>query len=409
MIPGLQSSDVSQEHIWRFSLPTNMARSFGNSLELSQHVRVLFHANCLHILTNESGNAVTALKASSLRRNEFRVRGKFYVLAAGGLEVTRLLMVSNDVHRGGIGSQHDLLGRYYASHIAGELGAMKFMPSGGRLIWDYERTRDQVYCRRNLSIRPATQRREGLLNFRCILAPPPIADPDHYNPILSSVYLVKRFLIHRIPPEYSKDLASPMTPYKRVLEHTRNVVFGMPQLFGFSYGWLNKRILSDRKLPSVMLNNPANVYNLHFDAEQSPNRDSRVMLGEQRDALGLPRLRVDWCYHDDDVRSVVRSFDILCRDLQNSGVGTIRSSSDELFETIGKSVGVGSHHYGTTRMSADPKRGVVDEHCRVHGVENLFVASSAVCPTTSFANPTLTIVALSLRVADRIKYLLQKG
>ena len=407
MIPGLESDDVSQEHIWRFSLPTNMARSFGTALKHSPRVRVLLHANCVRILTNEAGNAVSALRVTSLCRNEFHVRAKFFVLATGGLEVTRLLLVSNDVHRRGIGNDHDLLGRYYASHIAGELAPVTFTPRGARLVWDYEKTHDGVYCRRNLSIRPSTQRREGLMNFRCILAPPPIADPTHRNAILSSVYLVKRFLIHRIPPEYSKDLASPMTPYKRVLEHMRNVVIGSPQLAAFSCGWLNKRILSERKLPSVMLKNAANIYNLHFDAEQSPNRESRVSLGEQKDALGVNRLRVDWRFRAEDVQSVVRCFEIIRRDLQKSGVGvTGATDSEKLMDMIGASVGVGSHHYGTTRMSVDPKHGVVDANCCVHGVDNLVIASSSVCPTTSFANPTLTIVALSLRVADHIKGLL---
>ncbi|HUJ72162.1 MAG TPA: GMC family oxidoreductase [Verrucomicrobiae bacterium] len=406
MIPGLRSKDVSQDRIWRFSLPTNMAKSFGGVLEQSPRVRVLFHANCLRILTSESGTAVAALKVASLQRNEFSVRARFYVLSAGGLEVTRLLLVSDDVHRHGIGNDHDFLGRFYGSHITGELGAVTLTPRGGPLIWDYEMTRDGVYCRRTLSIRPETQRREGLMNFRCGLFPPPIADPAHRNAILSSVYLIKRFLIHRIPPEYSKDLAA-MTPYKRVLEHARNVVLGAPQLAAFSFGWVNKRILSERKLPSVMLENRANVYNLHFDAEQSPNRESRVMLSEQVDALGVRRLRVDWRFREADAQSVVRSFEILRRDLHDSGVGVTHSSAEELSGALMSGSGVGSHHYGTTRMSADPKAGVVDEHCRVHGVENLFVASSSVCPTTSFANPTLTIVALNLRVADRVKHLLQ--
>jgi choline dehydrogenase-like flavoprotein len=409
MIPGLKSSDVSQEHIWRFSLPTDMGRSFGDDLKRSPHIRVLFHANCVRILTNEAGRSVTALSVVSSRRNEIRVRARLYVLAAGGLEVTRLLLASNDVRPRGIGNDHDLLGRYYASHIAGELGVVAFAPRGGPLIWDYEKTHDGVYCRRNLSICPETQRREQLMNFRCILAPPPIADPTHRNAILSSVYLIKRFLIHRIPPEYSKDLASPMTPYERVLEHVRNVVFGAPQLAAFSYGWLNDRILSERKLPSVMLENRANIYNLHFDAEQSPNRESRVLLSEEKDALGVNRLRVDWRFREEDVRNVVRCFEIVRRDLQQSGVGIARASCEGLMATIGTNVGVGSHHYGTTRMSVDPKHGVVDENCCVHGTDNLLIASSSVCPTTSFANPTLTVVALSLRVADRLKYLLGRA
>jgi choline dehydrogenase-like flavoprotein len=58
---------------------------------------------------------------------------------------------------------------------------------------------------------------------------------------------------------------------------------------------------------------------------------------------------------------------------------------------------------GTTRMHADPRQGVVDVNCKVHGVDNLYIAGSSVFPTGGYANPTLTLVALALRLADRLK------
>jgi choline dehydrogenase-like flavoprotein len=61
---------------------------------------------------------------------------------------------------------------------------------------------------------------------------------------------------------------------------------------------------------------------------------------------------------------------------------------------------------GTTRMALDPRRGVVDQDCRVHGVENLYIAGSSVFPTCGFANPTLTIVELALRLVDHLKHTL---
>jgi len=74
-------------------------------------------------------------------------------------------------------------------------------------------------------------------------------------------------------------------------------------------------------------------------------------------------------------------------------------------EELPNRVGVGSHHYGTTRMAGDPSRGVVDANCRVYGTDNLFIATSSTFPTSSFANPVLSIVALSLRLADHLKQL----
>jgi choline dehydrogenase-like flavoprotein len=409
MVPGLESAKVSQDTLWRFGLPTNMARSFGDSLRQAPGIRVYFHANCLKILTNETGTAVRTLEVSSLKQNPFHVRAKYYVLATGGLETTRLLLVSRNVHPRGIGNDHDLLGRFYGSHIGGELGAVQFTPKGGQLVWDYECDADGVYVRRNLGIREEVQRREALLNFRCILAPRPIDDPSHRNGILSAVYLAKRFLVHRIPPEYNKALAGAMTPYQRVLAHMRNVVFGAPQLLAFSGKLIRERLLPERKLPSVMLHNPANVYDLHFDAEQSPNRDSRVTLSDKSDEFGTPRLRVDWRFSETDVQSVAKSFEILRDEFRRSGVGQTRSTPEEITEGIRRGVGVGSHHIGTTRMASSPKDGVVDENCRVYGMENLFIASSSVFPTTSYANPTLTITAIAIRIADHVKSLFDKA
>jgi hypothetical protein len=406
MIPGLKSQDVAQEKLWRFSLPSNFAKLDSKAFKESSNVRIYLHANCTKILTNKEGSHVSGLAVTSLRGNGFTVRAKYYALAAGGLEVTRLMLASRDARPAGIGNDHDLLGRFYSSHITGELGTAEFTPKGGPIIWDYERSHEGVYCRRALSIREETQRREKLLNFRCILSHPPIADPAHRNTILSAVYLVKRFVIHKIPPEYSKELSGHMTPYKAAIPHIKNVLLGSPALFGFSLKWIRQRILPRRKLPSVSLFNKNNVYSLHFDAEQAPNPDSRVTLNAEKDALGVNRLCVDWRCSDMDIESVAKSFQLIRRDFQSSGVATIQAEEGSFAERVRHQLGVGSHHIGTTRMAEDPSRGVVDADCRVHGLDNLFIASSSVFPTASFANPTLSIVAFAIRIADHLKQLM---
>jgi hypothetical protein len=232
-----------------------------------------------------------------------------------------------------------------------------------------------------------------------------MSNPVHGNAILSAGYLAKRFFVHKIPPEFDKAMAGAMTPYKDIGPHLRNVVLGTPALFGFSLKWLTKRILARRKLPAISLYNKANIYNLHFDSEQSPNPGSRVMLGEEKDALGMNRLRVDWRMNDLDIESVLRCYRIVSREFQNSGVGTMLAEEKAIAKELPDRVGVGSHDYGTTRMATDPSRGVVDAHCRVHGIDNLFISTSSTFPTSSFANPVLSIVALSIRLADHLKSL----
>jgi len=405
MIPGFESEIVSVDKLWRFSPPINFGKSYSDTLKRSSNIKVYLHANCLKILTNREGTSVSSLKIASLRKNEFFACAKHYVLAAGGLEVTRLLLVSNDVHNKGIGNKYDQVGRFYISHITGDFGKIQFTPRNGNIIWDYEITSDGVYCLRTISVREKKQREYQLLNLRVILTHPPVEDPNHRSGILSSMYLVKRFLVCRIPPEYSKELAGTMIPYQHILGHLGNIMIDSRNVLLFSRRWINKRILSKRKLPSVMLQSKSNIYTLHFDAEQSPNPDSRVTLSSEKDTFGLNRLKVDWQCTDLEIQSVVKSCQLIGQELSRSGVGQLRIDFDSLPALIRKRTGVGSHHIGTTRMSKNPSLGVVNENCRVHDVDNLYILSSSVFPTSGCANPTLTILALALRFADHIKQL----
>lgn len=408
-IPGFKSDDVAQDWIWRYSLPSNFAKLSPAAFKNSPRTRVYLHANCLGVQMNKEGNHVAGLRVASLRGNHFSVRAKYYVLAAGGLEVPRILLSSSDVCPAGVGNDRDLVGRFYCGHLAGDLGLVKFTPKGGPIIWDFEVSNDGIYCLRALRIREETQRREQLLNFRCYLNHPSLSDPIHGSAVLSAGYLVKRFMIEKIPPEFDKSLTMRMTSYKQMVPHLKNVALGFPKLFGFSFKWLRKRILARRKLPSIALFNQHNVYNLHFDAEQAPNPDSRVTLTEQRDSLGMRRLRVDWRMTGQDIESVLKCFRIISRDFRASGVGTTLADDQVMAEQMCHRVGVGSHHYGTTRMASDPSCGVVDTHYRVFGTDNLFIATSSTFPTPSFANPVLSIVAHSLRLADYLKHLTQTG
>jgi choline dehydrogenase-like flavoprotein len=133
--------------------------------------------------------------------------------------------------------------------------------------------------------------------------------------------------------------------------------------------------------------------------EQIPNPHSRVYLGEERDRFNVPRLVLNWLVDRQETQSVMRLHARVDAELRRSGLGCLVDSSeggDPLYSDA-------SHHIGTARMSASPREGVVNEQCRVHGVDNLFVAGSAVFPTAGHANPTLTIVALAVRLADHLR------
>ena len=147
-------------------------------------------------------------------------------------------------------------------------------------------------------------------------------------------------------------------------------------------------------------------------SEQAPNPESRVTLSDTKDALGLNRARVDWRLSGIDKRTQRVMTQTFAAEFGRLGLGRVRladwllTDDDDWSEALGRDGGPlegTSHHMGSTRISGDPRRGVVDQDCRVHGIDNLYIAGSSVFPASGFANPTLTIVALALRLSDHLK------
>lgn len=401
MIPGFMDEEVTTDKIWRWSSPTNFRKKYAEVLKRSPRISVYTHANCLSIVAAPDGQSVDHLVAASLKRNAFKVRAKQYVLAAGALEVTRLLLLSRDVHAEGIGNHAGLLGKFYMSHLSGDVGPVRFTVPNDKIVWNYEQTPSGVYCRRAFSLTEEAQRKHGLLNFRAMLTNQFEADPSHGNSVLSAKYFLKWLVARQSQPGYQRTISGENV-YRHVGKHLRNIARDPFGLLRFSSEWVSKRVLPQRKLPSVALGSASSTYWLHFDAEQSPNPRSSVMLGKDKDAFGLDRLNVDYHYNAADVESVVRSVQLIGDALEGAGVGRLEADREALMEQA-QHWRVASHHIGTTRMANAAAEGVVDTQCRVFGVGNLYVASASVFPTASYANPTLTIVAIAVRIADHLK------
>jgi choline dehydrogenase-like flavoprotein len=148
---------------------------------------------------------------------------------------------------------------------------------------------------------------------------------------------------------------------------------------------------------------PSDGWGIRVQLETAPDRDSRVRLSEKRDALGMPRLDLHWKMTAQDLQSYHRFEDLLFAALPGFGVRARRFQHDTDPDGWPVTLQVGMHHMGTTRMDKNPRQGVVDENCLVHGTGNLYVAGSSLFPTSGMANPTLTLIALAIRLADHIK------
>ena len=402
MLEGFRSPAFSSNTIERFSCPTDFGLRYGHRLRAAENIHVLLHANVTALQANPAGDAIDSLEVRTLTGKSFTVHARRFILAAGGLEIARLLLASRNVHRNGVGNEHDQVGRHYMCHLAGTIGSLAVSGSPAGVWHGYDVSDEGVYCRRRLALGATAQKDLRIGNFIGRLHHPRIADPAHRSGFLSLLYLARRLISY----EYAKRLDDGTGPGpRRILQHLRNIVCDPVSALALSWNLLWKRGLADRKYPSLIVVPGNNCYSLDFHAEQEPRAESRVTLGTERDALGMPRLLIDWRYSAKDVDTVQRALSLFAQEVKRLGIGSFDYEPDEVESEMTRYGAYGGHHIGTARMGTDPGSSVTNADGRVHGIENLFVAGAALFPTSGQANPTLTIVALALRLADHMKSL----
>ena len=388
--------------IERFSCPTNFGTRYHTRLRAAANVRVLLRATVTHLRASADGARIERLDVRNSKDLGFSVVADQFVLAMGGIETPRLLLTSDDVHAAGVGNGNDLVGRFYMCHIAGTIGRLQVLEPADTVWHGYDVAADGTYCRRRIALRPEVQAKYGLGNAVFRLHHPRITDPGHRTGPLSAIYLAQNFISY----EYAKRLVSDEPPTAATwLRHALNAVTDPFSTVRFLGHWLRDRTLAERKFPSVIIRPRSNLFSLDFHAEQTPDRESRIDLAAATDRFGNRQVRVDWRYSRQDVETVARSFDLLRDDLAEQAIGRLTLAPDEIdIETVVRRDGAyGGHHIGTARMGASASSGVVDASGKVFGVNNLYIAGSAVFPTSSQANPTLTIVAMALRLADHLR------
>ncbi len=402
LIRGFAPRHFDVNGIERFSCPTNFGKRYQARLRAATNVRVLLGATVTRLQASRDGSRIEGVDARNSKDLGFSVAADQFILAMGGIETPRLLLTSDDVHADGIGNANDLVGRFYMCHVAGTVGSLQVDGPRDAVWHGYDVAADGTYCRRRISLRPDIQAQLGLGNAVFRLHHPRITDPGHRTGPLSAIFLAQKFISY----EYAKRLVSDKPPTATAwLRHGMNAAVDPFSTIRFLGHWLRDRTLAERKFPSIIIRPRTNLFSLDFHAEQAPNPDSRVDLGTAVDRFGNHQVRIDWQYSRLDVETVAKSFALLRQDLAEQGVGRLTLAPDEAdIETVVRRDGAyGGHHIGTARMGASATSGVVDADGKVFGVNNLYVAGAAVFPTSSQANPTLTIVATALRLADHLR------
>lgn len=376
--------DVAGPIYSRWSPQPDFAAAYRAQIAASDNVRAVLHANVTQIVPTADGRRIDSLELASLSGRRGTARGAHYIVCCGGIETARLLLASNRVQPAGLGNRHDVVGRYFQDHLS--VRYADFLPADRRAVEDgfhaFYRRRTKYYP--FLTAGRAFQQRERTLNISAAV----VFGSSDDSPVERAKIVLREVRAgrpHRVPPRQWLALAAHAGSVTRQAH----------------------RFLVRRRQYTA----PDAPLFVGSTAEQEPNPASRVTLDlEQRDALGTPRTRLDWRLTPltgHTLRAFARA---LRGEFRRVGLGELRlhpwvETPDGAWTAHVRDT---SHHIGTARMHTDPRQGVVDADGRVHDLENLHLASSAVFPTGGHSNPTFTLLLLTLRLADRLKGLLRR-
>jgi choline dehydrogenase-like flavoprotein len=373
-----------------------------------RNIRAVSQSTVTQIVFDDAGTRAIALDLFS-DGVATRIPIRACVVAAGGVETTRLLLNSSTERPGLFGGPDGALGRYYMGHIFGSIADIVFSGRGGDAGFDYAREASGHYFRRRMSLTDRDQNSSRLLNAAFWPEVPAIADARHRSAVLSMGYLALA------APGLGPRLAAPAIRARklaggdgRAWPHFANLLRDPIGAASFALGFGAARYLSRIRKPGFFPLNPARRYSLFHHGEHAPNPDSRITLASNRDNTGMLRARIDLRFGSQDADSIVRSAAALSEKLHRSGAARIEylHPTLELTAAALSQASDGFHQIGGARMSEKPNEGVVDANSRVHGISNLFIAGSAIFPTSGQANPTLTAVALAARLADHLNRVL---
>jgi choline dehydrogenase-like flavoprotein len=405
IVPDFIDDAITNSRLERWSLPTHFGKHYRKELIDRKNVRLLTDSFCINVELHPARRTVDAVTVATAPGRHYRVKAQTFIIAGGGLETTRLLLASNTIDSEGIGNTYGQLGRYYMGHLFGSIAEINFAGDPRKTRYGFERDKSGVYYRRRFWISPETQKKEKILNTVLWLTNPPAADPNHCSGILSAAYLALAMPVVRdkLAPLAIQKAFRGQSQSENYWPHLRNILLDFPHTAFYAPQLLFKRLLPNRRIPALFIYSRFNRYDLYYHAEQTPQWDNRVSLEQQRDRFGMPRLQVNFRYNAQDIESVCRAHEVLADQLESrQKLGTLKYKQNDIRALIVEQARDGFHQLGTTRMSFSEKDGVVDPDCKVHSLKNLYLCSSSVFPTSGQANPTLTIVALAVRLANHL-------
>lgn len=339
------------------SPPRRFGEYFRDEIGRQNNLTCFLHANVTEVVTNEAGSHVSHVNLSTLNGQKHRVYAKKFILACGGIENSRLLLLSNRIISTGIGNQHDQVGRYFMEHPNFDSGLIRISEGvdARRLTNPFLRNGSHK-IRLDFKLSEQLQQQFSILNHSAFLLP------------------------------------------------KRNQNHHLGERIGFmDKVWKKVDTLYSKVVDSDDALEENTMFKLRIRLEQAPIESSRIKLDHAKDVLGLPKTQLNIQLSDLESRTIAVVQEQLAKELGKTGIGRYRIDFDPLDSSWTNRCGWQYHHCGGTRMHLSPKKGVVDTNSKVFGIDNLWIAGSSVFPTSGHANPTLNLVALTLRLAEHLK------
>jgi len=360
------NNDIITEKIWQYSPPTRFNDKYKDVIIDAKNIYLYTYANVTNISANENISSIKEVTLKNHTGKTHKVKAKYFILACGAIQNARLLLNSKKQINNGIGNENDNVGRYFMEHVhvnAAELWLNNTFPMSFYLLnWGITKGRAE------LAITANEQQKHRILNGTAKID------------FLKNDRSRKSFF----------DMYSNEDPKKNgyIMSYSEKI---------------NKKI---QLFKASRVENIDRAYGLNVKIEQVPNPDSRVFLDNEKDVLDMQKANLRWEITSFEKRSIKKMVELIGREVGVSDIGRIKlmeSLHDGNNQNWIENRYPGCHHMGTTRMSNNPKNGVVDLNCKIHSLNNLFVAGSSCFTTSGSANPTLTLIALSLRLSNYVK------
>ncbi|MFK5893267.1 MAG: GMC family oxidoreductase [Pseudomonadota bacterium] len=358
--------------------PVRFFTEYGKALSEAENVKIYKNSNIVDIDYNSSSEKIEKVYFETSPGKRHTVDSKIFIMCFGGLENARMLLHFNQKNSNKIGNYYDNVGRYFMDHPVVRAGQL--FPN------DIERF--SLYQGNDLETRvvlgyfklsESTLKKNKLNNIRV----PLVANTNYImsDGISSSHILGDALSAGELPDDFSSHITNILKDIDMIAEG-----------------------VSRKKFDTKLFDKADEIYGyqLPIMLEQTPDRNNRIILGEKNDIYGIKKIVIDWKLKEADKANLWKSLEIIAQEFGAESLGRIRMLKERSIRIWRDQLGFGHHHMGTTRMSSDYKKGVVDKKHLVYSTKNLFIAGSSVFPTGGHVPPTLTIVAMSIRLADII-------